>query len=92
MTASECAIPDCPSSGKHRLGVRCRVAEEPSPIPGKGKTDALWSVETDAYLCDQHALAGVDVTLMLEPNTSGSVSVRVLPRGSSSRRVPIRQA
>lgn len=89
--SSECAIPDCPQSGKHRLGVRCRVAEELSPVPGKGKTDALWSVETDSYLCDRHALAGLDVTLVLEANRSGMASVRVLPRGSASRRVTIKR-
>jgi hypothetical protein len=27
-------------------------------------------VESDAYLCDVHALAGIDVTLLLETNTS----------------------
>jgi hypothetical protein len=65
--------------------------EEPSPVAGKGKTDALWSIETNAYLCGQHALSGLDVTLMLEANESATASVRVLPRGSSSRRVPIKQ-
>jgi hypothetical protein len=88
---NDCAIPDCSQTGKHRLGVRCRVAEEPSPVPGKGKTDALWSVETDAYLCDRHALAGLDVTLLLEANRSGRASVRVLPQGSASRKVTIKR-
>ena len=87
---SDCAIPDCGGVGKHRLGIRCRVMEEPSPIRGKGKTDALWSVESDAYLCDRHALAGLDVTLMLEANTSGAASVRVLPGASSPRKVRIK--
>jgi hypothetical protein len=66
--------------------------EEPSPIPGKGKTDALWSVESDAYLCDSHALSGLDVTLMLEANRSGVASVRVLPRGAASRKVTIKRS
>jgi hypothetical protein len=47
---------------------------------------------TEAYLCDTHALNGVDVTLMLEANRSGMASVRVLPRGSSSRRVAIKRS
>jgi hypothetical protein len=86
-----CAIPKCARAGKHRLGIRCRVMEEPSPIPGKGKTDALWSVESDAYLCDGHALSGIDITLLLEPTTSKSVSVRVVgPAGAQPRRVPIK--
>lgn len=77
-----CAIPDCRRTGKHRLGLRCRIMSEPSPVPGKGKTDALWSVESDAYLCDVHALAGIEVTLLLETNKSQAASVRVLGTGA----------
>jgi hypothetical protein len=87
----QCVIPKCPKPGKHRLGVRCRVMREPSPVPGKGKTDALWSVESDAYLCDRHAISGIDVTLLLEPTTTKSVAVRVVgPAGAQARRVPIK--
>lgn len=64
--------------------------QEPSPIAGKGKTDALWSVESDAFLCDQHAVAGLDVTLMLEANKSGVASVRVVGRKPTSRSVKIK--
>jgi len=42
---SESAIPACARTEKLRLEVRCRVMQEPSPVLGKGKTDALWSVE-----------------------------------------------
>ena len=65
---------------------------EPSPVAGKGKTDALWSVESHAYLCDTHALAGLDITLVLEPNDSGAALVRVLGSGAkvTPRRVAIR--
>lgn len=88
-----CVIPDCTGTGKHRIGLRCRVMSEPSPIPGKGKTDALWSVESDAYLCDMHALGGVDITLMIEPSTSGWASVRVPGAGAKvqPRKVQIKQ-
>lgn len=64
---------------------------EPSPIEGKGKTDALWSAESDAYLCDAHALSGIDITLLMEPTRTKSVSVTVLgPPGAHARRVPIK--
>lgn len=89
---SDCAIPNCTQVGKHRLGVRCRVMEEPSPIAGKGKTDALWSVESDAFLCDGHAVSGLDVTLMFEANRSGAASVRVVGRTSAARKVTIKRA
>ena len=80
-----CVIPDCSRTGKHRLGVRCRIMSEPSPVPGKGKTDALRSVESSAYLCDVHALAGIDVTLLLEANKSQAASVRVLGAGTKGK-------
>jgi hypothetical protein len=87
-----CAIAGCESEGKHRLGLRCRVMREPSPIPGKTKTHALWSAESDAYLCDRHALSGLDVTLLIESNQSGTVALRALSggRAGAPRRVPIR--
>jgi hypothetical protein len=66
--------------------------EEPSPVAGKGKTDALWSVESDAFLCDQHAVSGLDVTLLLEANRSGAASIRVLGRKSGSRKVKIKRS
>ncbi len=81
----QCVIPNCPATGKHRLGIRCRIMSEPSPVPGKGKTDALWSVESDAYLCDVHALAGIDVTLLIEANRSHVASVRVLGAGAKAK-------
>lgn len=94
MTATRsskaCAIGGCTRTGKHRVGLRCRVMEEPSPVAGKGKTDALWSVESDIYFCDTHAMGGVSMTLMAEADPSGYASVRVLPSGSV-RRVRIKQ-
>jgi hypothetical protein len=65
---------------------------EPSPVVGKAKTHALWSVESDAYLCDEHALGGIDVTLLIEPNRTRSVSLRALSDGKAGqpRRLPIR--
>jgi hypothetical protein len=80
-----CVIPDCPGTGKHRVGVRCRIMSEPSPVAGKGKTDALWSVESDAFLCDVHAVAGIDITLILEANKSKAALVRVLGAGTKAK-------
>jgi hypothetical protein len=47
-------------------------------VDGKHRTDALWAPDTDAYLCDEHALAGTDMTLLIEPNGSGRNSIRVI--------------
>jgi hypothetical protein len=94
LSDEPCTIEGCVAPGKHRLGLRCRVMREPSPVEGKGKTDALWSVESDAYLCDEHALSGIDVTLLIEPNRSKTVSLRALSDGRAGkpRRLPIKGA
>jgi hypothetical protein len=88
-----CAIEGCESTGKHRLGLRCRVMHGASPISGKGKTDALWSAESTAYLCDVHALSGLDVTLLISKNESGYACIRTVsgPRSFEPRRVKIKQ-
>jgi hypothetical protein len=87
-----CVVPGCGQPGKNKLGVRCRVWQEPSPIPGKTKTSALWAPDADAFLCDRHALGGAHITLIYEPNESGETAVRVIaaPEGKD-RRTPIRQ-
>jgi transcriptional regulator with XRE-family HTH domain len=69
-----CVVPGCTQEGKHKLGVRCRVWHEPSPVPGKSRTSALWSPDSDALLCDEHALGGADITLIYEPNDSGETA------------------
>jgi hypothetical protein len=80
-----CAVAECDRPGKHRLGLRCRVMREPSPVPGKAKTHALWLAESDAYLCDAHALGGLDVTLLIEANATGAVCLRALSGGAAPR-------
>jgi hypothetical protein len=86
-----CVVPGCKSPGKHKLGVRCRVWHEPSPIAGKSKTSALWAPDSDAFLCDQHALGGAHITLIFEPNDSGETAVKVIAAPyADDRRTPIR--
>jgi hypothetical protein len=72
----DCAIPGCPHPGRNQLGVRDRVAHSgASPFPNKKRTDALWSLETPMFLCDDHALMGGVVRLTFEPNTSQEIVV-----------------
>ncbi len=65
---------------------------EPTPVPGKPKTYALWSIESNAYLCDTHAMSGLDVTMLIQANDSRSVSVRALSgeRTGEARKAAIR--
>lgn len=87
-----CVVPGCARPGKNKLGVRCRVWYEPSPVPGKTKTSALWAPDADAFLCDDHALGGAHITLIFEPNDSGETAIRVIaaPKGDERTR-PIKQ-
>src|SRR4051812_44268839 len=75
----KCIVPGCAAEGRNRLGVRCRIAHDrAAPIAGKGKTDALWSPDADAYVCDAHAVGGAHVTLLFEPDASKQTTVKVI--------------
>jgi hypothetical protein len=70
-----CLVPGCARTGHNQLGIRCRVAHAgQSPFPQKRRTDAIYSLETAAYLCDFHALAGGQIELRYTPSRSGAVS------------------
>jgi hypothetical protein len=64
-----------------------------SPFPNKRRTDALWSVESAIFLCDQHSLAGGRVRLTFEPADSQEIVVEAECCGKAldSREKPIRQ-
>ena len=87
-----CIVPGCRSEGRNKLGVRCRVWHD-GPYPhGKGKTGALWAPDTDAFLCDEHALGGATMTLLYEPDGSGQTTVRVIGAiHVEGRRKPIKR-
>ena len=71
-----CAVPGCPVPGRNQLGLRNRVAHSgASPFANKRRTDALWSVESDIFLCDQHSLAGGHVRLTFEPTTTQAIVI-----------------
>jgi hypothetical protein len=93
MTDYSCAVPGCPRKGRNRLGIRCRIAHDgPSPVLGKGKTDALWAPDADAYLCNEHALSGAHVTLLFEPDHSQEITVKVIGAMTAAERTtPIKQ-
>jgi hypothetical protein len=81
MTHS-CAIPGCPKPGRNQLGLRNRVAHSgASPFPNKRRTDALWSVESSIFLCDQHSLAGGVVRLTFEPANTREIVLEAICGG-----------
>jgi hypothetical protein len=73
-----CIADGCVLSGKNQIGVRVRVAHDgESPFPHKGRTDAIFSIESDAYLCDKHALGGGTLSLFFEPDDSEDIRIEV---------------
>jgi hypothetical protein len=74
-----CIVPGCPAEGRNQIGVRCRVAHSgETPFPNKSRTDSMFSVESDAFLCDAHALGGISLTLALAPNDSEAAGLGVV--------------
>ena len=74
-----CAVEGCAQEGRNQLGLRCRVAHDgESPFPKKGRTDAIWSIESEAFLCDTHALSGGTFAFVFEPDRSQDVKIEVL--------------
>jgi len=72
----KCIVSGCPEEGVNKLGIRCRVWNTNNPA--KGKTAALWSPDTDAYLCDLHALSGATITIIYEPDDTKGLRVQVI--------------
>jgi hypothetical protein len=94
VKSHECFIPGCAEEGRNQLGLRCRIAHSgDSPFPAKSRTHAIFSVESDAFLCDRHALAGVSLALAVSPNTTEEASLGVVSGDAMSdvRTVEIKQ-
>lgn len=74
-----CIVDGCTRSGLNQIGIRCRVAHDgASPFPSKKRTDAIYSIETDGFLCDIHALSGGTFLIAFEPDHTEAVKVDVL--------------
>ena len=93
-TSHACVVPGCPREGRNKLGIRCRVWHDgTAPIKGKSKTAALWAPDAEAYLCDQHALGGATITMLLEPDGSKQTTIRVIAATTvEERTTPIKQS
>jgi hypothetical protein len=82
-----CIVDGCVQEGRNQIGLRCRVAHDgASPFPSKKRTDAIYSIESEAYLCDMHALNGGTYLIAFEPATRDDVTIEVL----SSQRIEAR--
>lgn len=63
----QCIIETCQNEGKNNFGVRLR----------RPNTRAIWSPNTDAFVCDFHASRGMRVTVFLEPTDDGQLETVV---------------
>jgi hypothetical protein len=73
----DCLVPGCRRPGLNQIGIRCRFAYAGRSLafPEKKRTDAIFSVESAAYLCDVHATAGGRFELTFTPDRSRSVTL-----------------
>jgi hypothetical protein len=84
-----CIIPGCTNPAPHRFGVRLRKPP---------KRHGIWTPETHAFICDDHAVMGMKITVTLEPASTGTIETTVtgvLPSGASrstlKRTTPIKK-
>jgi hypothetical protein len=82
-----CVVDGCPLEGRNQIGLRVRVAHSgASPFPNKKRTDAIYAIESDAYLCDNHALGGGTYLIAFEADNSKDVTIDVLSHGQAEAR------
>lgn len=62
-----CIVPGCGNQADNVFGVRLRNPD----------TNAIWAPNTNAMVCDEHAVGGMKVTVLLEPTNDQRVSTSV---------------
>lgn len=68
-----CIFPNCPNLGNHDF----------SALLHKLNADAIWSPNTEAYVCDDHAVQGVRITVVLEPTQTTNVETHIVATNGS---------
>jgi hypothetical protein len=64
----ECIVPGCSLNAVNNLSVRLRPPD----------TSAIWSPNTNAFVCDIHARCGARVTLVYEITDAKRIETRVI--------------
>lgn len=62
-----CIIPGCNNAADNNLTIRLRRAD----------TSAIWAPNTNAFMCDVHAVSGVKLTLLVETADDSRVKTKV---------------
>lgn len=73
-----CIISGCRNVATNAFGVRLRNVD----------TNAIWAPNTEAMICDEHAVCGIRVTIDLQPTDTGYVETVV----SSAGGAPVRRS
>lgn len=78
---ADCIVPGCRRNALNNLSVRLRPPD----------TSAIWSPNTNAFICDVHARGGARLTVLFEATESQRVETRVYGATEPvSRRTAIR--
>jgi hypothetical protein len=78
----QCIVPQCTRDATNNLGIRLRRRD----------TSAIWAPNTEAHVCDHHAVSGARLNVFYEATATGEVEIHV--HGSThevSRSTPIRR-
>lgn len=62
-----CIIPGCLNLAENNLSVRLRRPD----------TTAIWAPNTEAFVCDEHAVQGLHITVILEPKNDHKLETKV---------------
>ena len=62
-----CVISGCENLADNNFSVRLRRAD----------TRAIWAPNTAAFVCDEHAVQGLKITVLLEATTTGKIQTKV---------------
>jgi hypothetical protein len=68
-----CIIEGCKKRARHNIGIRCR----------RPNTRAIWAPNTEAFVCDDHATEGFEITIVLKPKTTGAIETKVKSPGGN---------
>lgn len=79
MARHYCIVPGCKREAPHAITLRLRRPD----------TSAAWAPNTDAYLCDEHAVGGADIELIFRPKRTRrlELSTRAEYRGRTGQPV-----
>ena len=76
-----CIITGCNNDAEHNFSVRLRRPD----------TSAIWAPNTEAFLCDDHAVNGMKIKVIFEPTQTGNIETEISSSGGGvvTRTTPI---